>query len=81
MLLPDPAEMSGVEWQVGDATRRLAALIANAAIEDPTAIPEELIAAYHDILQLHQSLVRTNKMATAIAMSELSKRCTAQRNG
>ena len=73
MILPDPAEMSSVEWQIGDATRRLAQLIANAAVEDPTAIPEELLRGYHDALQLHQSLKEVNKMATAIAMAELQK--------
>ena len=63
--------MSSVEWQIGDATRKLAQCIANAAIEDPTAIPNELIGAYHDALQLHQQIKSMNKMATAIAMSEL----------
>ena len=71
MILPDPAEMTGVEWQIGDATRRLAQCIANAAIEDPTAIPQELIAAYHDALQLHQSMKDISKMASALAMAEV----------
>lgn len=73
MILPDPAEMSSVEWQIGDATRRLAQMIANAAVEDTAAIPDELLRGYHDALQLHQSLKHINKMATAIAMSELQK--------
>lgn len=71
MILPDPSEMSSVEWQIGDATRRLAQCIANAAIENPAAIPQELIGAYHDALQLHQSMKDMNKMATAIAMAEV----------
>ena len=71
MFLPDPSELSSVEWQIADATRRLAQMVANAAVEDPTEIPQELLTAYHDSLQLNHQMKSMSEMATAIRMAEV----------
>ena len=71
MNLPDPSEMSLLEWQQSDVVRRLSQLIANAAIEDVSTIPEPLLAAYHDALQLHGLMQRISKDMNDARMREV----------
>ena len=71
MNLPDPSELSTCEWQQSEIIRKLSQLIADAAVEDPTSIPQPLIAAYHDALQLHNALKRIAKESTDARLIEL----------
>lgn len=48
----DPGALTLPHWQIDSIVAALAALIADQAVDDPSHIPEKLIAAYHDALQL-----------------------------
>ena len=65
------SELSLLEWQQSDVVRRLSQLIANAAIEDVNAIPEQLLAAYHDALQLHVLMKQLSKQSADSRMQEV----------
>ena len=71
MNLPDPSELSLLEWQQSDVVRRLSQLIANSAIEDVNTIPEQLLAAYHDALQLHVLMKQLSKQSADARMQEV----------
>ena len=75
-LLPmtriDPAELTLSDWQAESICRVLAALIANQAVENPVDIPDRLLAAYHDALQLRRTMSELVKATTNSAMEEVT---------
>jgi len=68
----DPGCLSLSDWQADSICRDLAALIADQAVENAAAIPERLLAAYHDALQLRATIKELVKYANDAALREVN---------
>ena len=66
----DVNELSFIGWSASDAARRLAELIANAAVSGDGDIPNELLESFHLAKQLQESINRLEKINTAAVMTE-----------
>ncbi len=66
----DTNELNFVGWSASDAVRRLAELIANAAVSGDGEIPTELLESFHLAKQLKESISRLDKTNTAALMTE-----------
>lgn len=68
----DPGSLSLIDWQIESICRDLAAMIADQAVENPAAIPDRLLAAYHDALQAKVGIRGLVKSVTDTAMEEVT---------
>lgn len=68
----DPGCLSLSDWQADCICRDLAALIADQAVENAAAIPDRLLAAYHDALQLRATIKELVKSVTDTAVQEVT---------
>ncbi len=66
----DANELNFVGWNASDAVRRLAELIANAAVSGDGEIPIELLESFHLAKQLKEAISRLEKTNTAALMTE-----------
>lgn len=67
----DPNSLSLCDWQSESICRDLAAMVANHAVENPTKIPDRLLAAYHDAVQLRATVKELVKEVTDTAIREV----------
>lgn len=69
--LPSPEDLSMLSWQQQEIVKSLAQHIASTAVENKQAIPDVILAAYHDALKLHISLKAMHKDSQDEAMNAL----------
>lgn len=67
----DPGRLSVCAWNLQTTASTLAELIADEAVANERVIPERLLAAYHDALQLKATIDQLSKIAHDQAMREV----------
>ena len=65
------SDIDMVAWNISDATRRLAELVADRAVSGSGDIPEDLLRAFHDCKQLKTTVDRIKTTTTNALMNEV----------
>ena len=65
------SELDMIAWNIADASRRLAELVADRAVSGSSEIPEDLLRAFHDAKQLKAVIDRLKTSTTNTLMQEV----------